>query len=93
MSFPPSADSFGIRLLEFKCSWWYPRQANDAIASERSIFSKKILFKRFFFVAVNPLVPIFWDLHTRGGRKLNKQTYTHAQGTTTVTHISRAQVD
>ena len=38
MSFQPSVDSFGIRLLGFKCSWWHSRQANDVVASERSIF-------------------------------------------------------
>ena len=40
MAFQPSADSFGIRCLGFKCSWWHPRQANDAVASEPSIFSE-----------------------------------------------------
>ena len=34
MAFQHSADSFGIRRLGFKCSWWHPRQANDAVASE-----------------------------------------------------------
>ena len=24
MAFQPSADSFGIRRLGFKCSWWHP---------------------------------------------------------------------
>ena len=33
MAFQPSGDSFGIRRLGFNCSWWHPRQANDAIAS------------------------------------------------------------
>ena len=41
MAFQPSADSFGICRLGFKCSWWHPRQANDAVASERSIFYRK----------------------------------------------------
>ena len=77
MAFQPSADSFGIRLLAFKCSWWHPRQANDAVASERSIFSKDHNYKSFFCVAVNPLVPIFCDLHARGGRKLRTDRHTH----------------
>ena len=25
MTLQPSADSFGIRRLAFKCSWWHPR--------------------------------------------------------------------
>ena len=41
MSFQPSVDSFGIRLLGFKCSWWHPRRGNEAVASERSIFLSK----------------------------------------------------
>ena len=31
--------------------------------------AKKLRLKIFFCVAVNPLVPIFWDLPLRGGRK------------------------
>ena len=78
MSYQPSADSFGIRLLGVKCSWWHPRQANDAVASERSIFStKKHGYKSFVCIAVNPLVPIFWDLHAYCGRKLRTGTHTH----------------
>ena len=34
MAFQPSADSFGIRRLGFKYSWWHRRQANDAVTSE-----------------------------------------------------------
>ena len=45
MAFQPSADSFGIRRLGFKCSWWHPRQANDAVASEPSIFSENHEYK------------------------------------------------
>ena len=40
MAFQPSADSLGVRRLGFKCSWWHPKQANDAVASEPSIFSE-----------------------------------------------------
>ena len=85
MSFQPSADSFDIRLLGFKCSWWHPRQANDAVASELSIFSKNHDYKKFFFcVVVNPLVPIFWDLRACGGRKLptDRQTDRHTDAHT-----------
>ena len=97
MSFQPFADSFGICLLGFMCSWWHLRQANDAVAFERSIFSKNHNYKSLLYVAVNPLVPIFWDLHARGGRKLltdthtqthtltHTHTHTHTYGTTTVT--------
>ena len=48
MDFQPSADSFGIRGLGFKCSWWHPRQANDAVASEPSIFSENHDYESFF---------------------------------------------
>ena len=85
MAFQPSADSFGIRRLGFKCSWWHPRQANDAVASELSILSENHDYKSFFRVAVNTYVPIFQDLHARGGRKLRRHTYTHTHETTTVT--------
>ena len=65
-----SADSFGIRVLGFKSSWWHPRQANNAVASEGSIFSKKHDYNFFSCIAVNSLVSICWDLHARGGKKL-----------------------
>ena len=77
MTFQPSADSFGIRRLGFKCSWWHPRQANDAVASEPSIFSENHDYKSFFRVAVNTYVPIFRGLDARGGRKLRIDTHTH----------------
>ena len=71
MAFQPSADSFGTRRLGVKCSWWHPRQANDAVASEPSIFSENHDYK-FFHVVVNTYVhvPIFRGLDARGGRKL-----------------------
>ena len=47
MAFQPSADSCGIRRLGFKCSWWHRRQANDAVASEPSIFSENHDYKSF----------------------------------------------
>ena len=74
MAFQPSVDSFAIRRLGFKCSWWHRRQANDAVASERSIFSENHYYKRFFRVAVNTYVPIFRGLDARGGRKLRTDT-------------------
>ena len=77
MAFQPSADSFGIRRLGFKCSWWHPRQANYAVASEPSIFSKNHDYKSFFRVAVNTYVPIFLGLDACGGRKLRTDTHTH----------------
>ena len=70
MAFQPSADSFGIRHLGFKCSWWHPKQVNDAVASEPSIFSENHHHKSFFRVVVNTYVPIFWGLDAHGGRKL-----------------------
>ena len=80
MSFQPSVDSFGIRLLEFKCSWWHPRNANDAIASERSIFSKNddyIYFWDLHVFSKNDDYIYFWDLHAHGGRKLLTDTHIH----------------
>ena len=77
MAFQPSADSFGIRRLGFKCSWWHPRQSIDAVASEPSIFSENHNYKSFFLVAVNTYVPIFRGLDARGGRKLRTDTHTH----------------
>ena len=34
------ADSVGSLILGLRCSWWHPRQANDIVASKRSIFSE-----------------------------------------------------
>ena len=98
MAFQPSANSFGIRRLGFKCSCWqkpHPRQANDAVASEASIFSENDDYKRFFRVAVNTYVPIFWGLDARGGRKQRTDTYTHTHthGTTTVTLAARMHTE
>ena len=70
MAFQPSSDSFGIRRLGLECTWWHPRQANDAVASETSIFSEHHDYKHFFRVAVNTYVPILRGLDARGGRKL-----------------------
>ena len=72
MAFQFSADSFGIRRLGFKCSWWFQRQANDAVASEEAFLVKITIIKVFFCVMVNMYVPtcIFRGLDARGGRKL-----------------------
>ena len=78
MAFQPSADSFGICRLGFKCSWWHPRQANDAVVYELSIFSENHDYKVFFRVAVNPYVPIFRGLDVRGGRKLRTDTHNYS---------------
>ena len=58
-------------------------QANDAVASERSIFSENHDYKSFFRVAV------FRGLYARGGRKLR----THTHGTTTVTLAARMRAE
>ena len=88
MALQPSADSFGIRHLGLKCSWWHPRQANDAVASETSIFSENHDYKVFFRVAVNTYVPIFRGLDARGGKKkkTNRHTHTHTR-----THAGQLQ--
>ena len=82
MAFQPSPGSFGIRHLGFKCSCWHPRQANDALASESSIFSENHNYSSFPRIAVNTYVPIFRGLDARGGRKLRTHTHTHTHGTT-----------
>ena len=76
MAFQPSVDSFGIRRLGFKCSWWHPRQANDAVASEPSIF-RKITIIKVFLCRGEHVQPIFRGLDARGGRKLRTDTNTH----------------
>ena len=63
-------DSVGIRILGLRCSKWHSREANDAVTSERSIFSENHNYKRFFHVTVNTYVPIFRGLHACGSRKL-----------------------
>ena len=76
MAFQLSADSFGIRRLGFKCSWWHWRQSYDAVASEPSIFSENHNYRSFSRIAVNMYVPIFRGLDARGGRKLRTHTHT-----------------
>ena len=50
----------------------HSRQANDAVVSERSIFSENHDYKSF-----STYVPIFRGLDARGGRKLRTNTHTH----------------
>ena len=83
MAFQPSADSFRIRRLGFKCNWWHPRQANNTVASESSSFSENHDYKFFSRVAVNTYVR---GLDVRGGRNLLTDTHTH-----THTHMGQLQ--
>ena len=48
-------------------------------------FLAKTMIIIFSCIAVNLLVPIFWDLHVHGGRKLRTDRHTHTHRTTTVT--------
>ena len=50
---------------------------NDAVASERSIFSENQDYKSFFRVAMNTNVPIFRDLDALVDRKLRTDSQTH----------------
>ena len=76
MVFLPSVDSFGIHRLG--CSWWYRRQANDAVVTERSIFSEYHDYKRFF-----PCRGEHVRTYVSGSRcawwqkTTNRHTYTH----------------
>ena len=80
--------SFSIRLLGFfKCSWWHPRQANDAAASERNILGKN--HNCNFFSALHESVGtyiLFWDLHAQGGKKLRRNIHTHNNSITLAAH-------
>ena len=82
MAFQPSADSFSIRRLGFKCSWWHRRQTDDAVASERSIFSENHDYKRFF-----PCCDEHVRTYISGSRCAwwQKTTNRHTHGTTTIT--------
>ena len=66
-------------------------EAKDAVASERSIFSKNQDCKRFSRVVVNPCVPIFWGLDMCGDRKLITYIHTHTHKITTATLTAHAQ--
>ena len=63
-------DFVSISILVLRSSKWHSRQANDAVISERSIFSENHDYKTFVRVAVNRYVPIFRGLDVCGGRKL-----------------------
>ena len=69
-----------FRIFGLRCSSWHSRLANDAVASERSIFSENQGYKSFSRVTVNPSIPIFRDLDARGGRNLRTDTHMHAEG-------------
>ena len=67
------------------------RQANEAVASERSIFSENQDYKRFFpLIAVNPYGPII-----SGSRcawwYIENYEQTHTHGTTIVTLAAHAR--
>ena len=81
-------DSVGIRIVGLRSSYWHSRLANEAVASERSIFSENHDYKSVFRVAVNMYVPIFRGLDARGGRKLRIDTHTHTH-THTHTYIHK----
>ena len=91
MSCTRCVDSIGIRILGLRSNKWHSRQPNDAIVSERSIFSENHDYKSFSRVAVNTYVPIFLGLDARGGRKLRTDTHTH--GTTIVTLAARMRAE
>ena len=77
----------------------HSRQANDAVASEQSIFSKQnhdyIIFKIVFRAAVNTYVslPIFRGLDARGGKNYERaHTHTwdnHSKDNNNKIHIDR----
>ena len=48
MSCPHCVDSVGIRIWGLRSSQWHSRQANDAVASEGSIFSENQDYKKVF---------------------------------------------
>ena len=88
------ADSVAIRILGLRCTWWHWRQANDAIASERSILSENHDVKVFTCRGEPVRTYIFGGLDARGGRnygqtdrQTDRQTHarTHA-GTNTHTY-------
>ena len=96
MTIQPSTDSFGLCLLGLRCSWWHSRQANDALASEQSLFSENQDYKSCFPVRT-------YGLDARGGRKqrtdthartharTHAPTHAHSHGTTTVTLAAHAR--
>ena len=81
--------SFSIRLLGvFKCSWWHPRQANDAAASELNILGKNHNCN-FFLRCMNLLVHTYYfGIYMSRVAKNYEETYTHT--TTTITLAAHA---
>ena len=57
MSSPCGAD-FDICILELRCSWWYSRQVNYTVGSER----ENQVYKSVPHISVNPNVPIYFFL-------------------------------
>ena len=58
----------------------HSRKANDAVASEQSIFSQNHDYiLKFFRVTVNTYVPIFRGLDAHGGRKLRTDIHSHTR--------------
>ena len=57
MSCPRCADSVGICILVFRCSWYVAfEETNDTVASKQSIFSENQDYKCFLCIAVNMYV-------------------------------------
>ena len=56
-----SPNFVGTHLLGLKCVWWQSQQAKYVVAAERNIFSKNRVYKSCFYVALDPLVYVFWD--------------------------------
>ena len=87
MAFQPSADSFGIRRLGFKCSRGHRRQVNDAVALNEVYLAKISMIKLFpcrdehvrTYILVSRYA--WWQ----------KTTNRHTHGTTTVTLAAHAR--
>ena len=58
-----------MRKHAYSTGYMKKQQTNDAVASERRIFSENHDYKSFSRVAVNAYILIFWSLDARGGRK------------------------
>ena len=85
MAFQPLADSFGIHRLGFKCSWWHRRQANDAVASERNIFSENHDYNVSRYTRTYLYFGVWMRVVAENYEQTHTDTHTHTQGTTTVT--------
>ena len=80
MSFQTSADSFGIHLLGFKCTWWHPRQANDAV---EEFLAKTTIIKVFPALRWTHWY-LYFGIYMWVVAENYEQIYTHTHGTTTV---------